>query len=175
MLVAATARQGIGTRRSGRAGDPRRGWLLETRQRLGRGLIAVLANRIGNGKQIICSLRRLPEMGGKPDQLPPLRGGETFCVESTQVVRVRFGEGRQRAENRRLLTVDVGERGDGRTPAGCSRTPTHETHVHDCNRVKPGGSAHHAVELRTCRLPADAVTGTDVASAARSHGLAYLR
>jgi hypothetical protein len=51
-----------------------------------------------------------------------------------QVVGVRLGVGRQRAEDGGLVAVDVGEGGDRRTPAGGARTAADGTHDADATR-----------------------------------------
>jgi hypothetical protein len=52
------------------------------------------------------------EVAVVPDELPASGGGEAAGVRLAQVVRVGFGERRERAHDGRGIAVDVGQGGD---------------------------------------------------------------
>ena len=77
-------------------------------------------------------------VGGEPQHLPAAGRGQALAVGVAQVVGVRLGVGRERADDRGLVGVDVGERGRGGTPARGARTATEETHERDATtRAEP--------------------------------------
>jgi hypothetical protein len=80
--------------------------------RRGRRRPGGLAHGIGQGDQVVGGGRRRGEIAVVPDKFPASGGGEAAGVRLTQVVRVGFGEGRQGADDRRGVAVDVGQRGD---------------------------------------------------------------
>ena len=54
----------------------------------------------------------------QPQHLPPARRREALAVDLAQVVGMRLGVRRQRAEHGGLVGVDIGQRGDRRSAAG---------------------------------------------------------
>ena len=75
--------------------------------------------------------RRVP---GEPEHLPAAGRREPLAVRVAEVVGVRLGVGRQRAEHRRLVGVDVGQRADRGAAAGGARTAAGRTHGPDGTR-----------------------------------------
>jgi len=67
-------------------------------------------------KIIRCRAGRLGDL--QPDDIPAERRGEPCRVPGAQVVAMRLGVGRERAEHRRRLRIDVGERRNRRLTAG---------------------------------------------------------
>ena len=60
--------------------------------------------------------------GGQPDHVPAARHGQPVRVPGAQVVAVRLHVGGQRAEHRRGVAVDIGQRVHGDLLAGRPRT-----------------------------------------------------
>ncbi len=87
-----------------------------------------LAHGVGQGFQVVAARAGGRRTVEEPDDLPAPRGGEPLGVLGAQVVAVRLGVGRQRAEDRRRIGVDVRQRRDGGTAAGGARTATYRTH-----------------------------------------------
>ena len=77
-----------------------------------RGGASRLTDGVGEGDQVVSGRRRRGEVAVVADEFPASRGGEAACVGFTEVVRVGFGEGSQRAHHRGRIAVDVGQRGD---------------------------------------------------------------
>ena len=73
-------------------------------------------------------------VGGQPQDLPAAGGGEPLAVQLAQVVGVRLGVRRERAEDGGLVGVDVGQRVDRGATAGGARTATGEAHAPDATR-----------------------------------------
>lgn len=69
-----------------------------------------------------------------PDDLPAARGGQAVRVLLAQVVAVRLGVDGQRADHRRPVGVDVGERGDSREGARGARAASDRAHDRDGSR-----------------------------------------
>src|SRR6478735_3459010 len=88
-----------------------------------------LADRVGQSQQIIGRGAPVHRVASEPEDLPAARRREAFAVRLAQVVGVRLGIGGQRAEDRRLVRVDVGQRRDRGSPAGRARTAAGRTHV----------------------------------------------
>lgn len=74
----------------------------------------------GVGERFEVVVRRLTGIGvgRKPQDVPAPRRGQPLGVELAQVITVRLGVYRQRAENGRLIGVHVRQRGDGLARAG---------------------------------------------------------
>ena len=70
------------------------------------------ADGVGQGDQVVGRRGRRREVAVVADQLPASGGGEAAGVRFTQVVRVGFGEGGQRADDSRGVAVYVGQRGN---------------------------------------------------------------
>jgi hypothetical protein len=83
-----------------------------------------LTDCIGEREQIIALGLRVDGLTGQPDDLPAPGSGESLGVLFAEVVGVRLGIGRQRAENGRLVGVHIRERADSLTLAGGTRTTT---------------------------------------------------
>jgi hypothetical protein len=79
---------------------------------------------IGQREQVVALGLRVDGLTGQPDDLPAPGRGEPLGMLLAQVVGVRLGIGRQRAENGRLVGVHIGERADGLALAGGTRTTT---------------------------------------------------
>lgn len=75
-----------------------------------------LAHGVRQREQIVVAGTDLDEVWRQAYDLPAARGGQPLRVLGAQVVRVRFGELRERAEHRRGVHVDVRQRG-GRSGA----------------------------------------------------------
>ena len=76
---------------------------------------AALANCLGQCDEIIDAARWRSELAVMPDDFPAARCGKSECVLLTEVVRVRFGECRQGADNCRRVRIDIGQRCDRQT------------------------------------------------------------
>lgn len=77
-----------------------------------------LANGVGERLEVVVRRLRRLRVGSEPEHLPAPRGRESFGVEAAQVVAVRLGVDRERAENGRPVRVDVRQGGDGLSRAG---------------------------------------------------------
>ena len=83
---------------------------------------------------------------------PPSRGARRAArCAVAQVVGVRLGVGRERADDRGLVGVHVGERGRGRTSARGARTATKETHGRDAT-TQPGPAHRRLAVVKTWRM-----------------------
>src|SRR3954451_21878153 len=90
-----------------------------------------LAHRIGARPQVAVGRAARVEGRRQPQHLPPAWRTQPFAVRFAQVVGVRLGIGGQRPQDRGLVRVDVGQRGDRRPPAGGSRATAGRTHGAD--------------------------------------------
>lgn len=79
----------------------------------GRGRPGRLPDRLGEGDQIVRGRRRRAELALMPDQLPAPGRRQGAGMSLAEVIRVRLGKRRKRADNRGRVGVDVGQRGDG--------------------------------------------------------------
>ena len=95
-----------------------------------------LADRVGERLEVVAVRTERVGVGASRSDLPAARGGQPLRVGHAQVVAVRLGVGRERAEDRRRVGVDVGERGDGRAAAGGARTAADR--AHGANRTQDG-------------------------------------
>ena len=113
-----------GPRRGARSPRPR-----PRRSRLRAGDAGRLADRVGQRLEVVAGGQQRPRVRGEPQDLPAAGGGEPAAVLLAEVVAVRLGVRRQRAEHRRRVGVHIGERGHGRTPTGGPRTASDQAHV----------------------------------------------
>src|SRR6266511_1781902 len=81
-----------------------------------------LPYRLGEGHQIVAARRWRYVVAVVAHQVPAARRGQAAGVLLAQVVRVRLGEGRERADHRRGVGVDIGQRGDSRLRATVAGT-----------------------------------------------------
>ncbi len=88
------------------------------------------------------------ELALEPHHLPAARGGEPVRVLGAQVVGVRLGLRGERADDRRRVGVDVGERGHRELGAPGPRTPPHTQHVLDDSASRPRSPARDARRVR---------------------------
>jgi hypothetical protein len=72
-----------------------------------------LAYRFRERDQVVRTRRRGLELPLVPNHLPTAWRGQVAGVRLAQVVRVRFGESRERTYHGRRLVIDIGQRGDG--------------------------------------------------------------
>lgn len=94
----------------------------------GRGGPGGFAHGVGKREQIILGGSTV-DAQGEPDDLPPAWCRQPLGMLVTEVVGVRFGIGGQRTEHRRLIGVDIGERGHRAPLARGPRTAPGTTHV----------------------------------------------
>ncbi len=113
-----------GPRRGARSPRPR-----PRRSRRGGRHAGRLADRVGQRLEVVAGRQQRLGVRGEPQDLPAAGGGEPAAVLLAEVVAVRLGVRRQRAEDRRRVGVDVGQRGHGRTPAGGPRTASDQAHA----------------------------------------------
>ncbi len=128
--LAAGLLRGSGPRRRGRAGG--------------------LADRVGQREQVVVGRPLGLRVGRQPEHLPAAGGGESLGVGLAQVVGVRLGVRRERAQDGRLVGVHVRQRVDRGTAARGARTATGGTHA--ANATPPGAAP--------IRLAAWTATGT---------------
>ena len=82
---------------------------------------AGLPDRVGQRQQVVVGGSARRQVGREAQDLPAARGGEPLAVLRAEVVGVRLGVRRQRAEHGGLVGVDVGEGRDGGPTAGRAR------------------------------------------------------
>ena len=146
MAAAAGRRRPIVTVVGGRRLDPR-----------------CLAHGVGERLEVVGVRDGCGELAHVPQHLPAARNGQAHCVLLAEVVGVRFGEGRQRPDDRGEVGVGVGERGDGR-PAAAVR----------CNYERRRSRPHSPARLISGRDSSaigafrDAATPRRVAAPARA-------
>lgn len=87
-----------------------------------------LAYRIGQRQQVVMAGATGIRVGCESKDLPPPRSAQTLCVLVAQVVAVGLGKRRQRAEDGRLIGVDVGEGGRRVACASGARASAGGTH-----------------------------------------------
>jgi hypothetical protein len=100
--------------------------------------LLALADGVGQGEEVVVRRLGLDVLAGQAHDLPAARGGQALRVDGAQVVGVRLGEGRERADHRGLVAVDVGERRDGGLGARGAGAPPGQTHVADSMPAKRG-------------------------------------
>src|SRR5215213_4761088 len=83
-----------------------------------------LTDGVGQGEQVVTGRADVVEVDLVPDDLPTARHGQPLGVELAQVVAVRLGERRQRADNGRRLRVHVGQSRRCRLRAAAARAAT---------------------------------------------------
>jgi hypothetical protein len=87
-----------------------------------------LAYRIGQRQQVIVARATGIRVGCQSKDLPPPRSAQTLRMLVAQVVAVGLGKRRQRAEDGRLIGVDVSEGGRGVACTGGARASAGGTH-----------------------------------------------
>jgi len=90
-----------------------------------------LADRIGQSEEVVGGRLGLGVVRREADDLPATGGGEAVRVLTAQVVGVRLRVGRQRAQDGRLVGVDVRQGGDRRAAARRLGAPTGQVHSSD--------------------------------------------
>jgi hypothetical protein len=89
-----------------------------------------LSNRIGERLEIVWSRAgRLGEV--EPDDLPAEGRRQPSRMPGAQVVAMRLGVRRERAEHRRRFGVDIRERGDSGLPTCGARAAAKRAHVRE--------------------------------------------
>ena len=94
-----------------------------------------LADRVGESEEVIGGRLRLGVVRREADDLPAAGGGQAVRVLTTQVVGVRLRVGRQRAQDCRLVGVDVRQGGDRGAAARRLGAPTGQVHSSDFRRL----------------------------------------
>ncbi len=103
----------------------------------GRGAgTARLAHGVGEREQVVGREGRLGVLAADADDLPAARGGHPLGVLAAQVVGVRLGVRRERAEHDRPVGVGIGQRRDGGALAPRLGAPTCQTHAGDSSRAR---------------------------------------
>lgn len=83
-----------------------------------------LPDRLSQSDKIIIRRGRGAEVAVVAHEFPPPRSRQPNRVVLTQVVGMWLGKGRQRADDRRRLSVDIGQRRDRRPMAAVTRAST---------------------------------------------------
>jgi hypothetical protein len=107
---------------------------------------ARLADRVGQGEQVVVGRPCLRRIDGQSDDLPAAWGTQAVGVRLAQVVGVGLGIGRKRAEHRLLVAVHVGQSRIGGPRTRVARAMPSGSHVSDRT-----GTALDALGLRPCR------------------------
>ena len=130
----AVRRRGCAGPAGGRAGRPRPARACASGARE-----ALAASRTASASASRSSLLGPSEVGvgRQPQHLPAARRGEPLGVGDAQVVAVRLGVGGERAEDRRGVGVDIGERRDGGPAARGPRAAANRTHGRDGSDREP--------------------------------------
>ena len=118
----------VSTRRWPRRKVSREPYSATGRLRGGRHRAGGLADRVREGEQVVVGGASRREVGDQPQHLPAARRGQPLGVPVAQVVGVRLGVGRERAEHCRLVGVDIGERRDRGTGARGARAAAGRAH-----------------------------------------------
>lgn len=87
-----------------------------------------LAHGVRKRQQVIRRGAVVGRVSREPDHLPPARCGHPLAMAVAEVVAVRLGVCRQRAENRCLVGIDIGQGRHRRTRARAARTGTGSAH-----------------------------------------------
>lgn len=87
-----------------------------------------LTDRVGKRLEVVRTRPGQPAVLQLTQDLPPQRGGEPGGMWLAEVVAVRLGVRRERADDRRRVGVGVGERGDGGRRARDSRAAPEGAH-----------------------------------------------
>src|SRR4051794_2112070 len=96
-----------------------------------------LAHGVREGEQVVAGVG-VRVVLDQAQHLPPAGGAEPLAVHLAEVVRVRLGVRRQRAEDRCLVGVHVGERGRGRPAARGAGTTSEQAHGPRVPAVRAG-------------------------------------
>lgn len=111
-----------------------------------------LSHGVGQSLEIVAGGSGCRRVGCESHDLPAAWSGETLGVRLTQVVAVGLGKGRQRPQNRSLVSVDIGQRRDRRAHAGRARATSDWTHEETLSSRRRS-RRHWAPKVAPCLFP----------------------